>query len=287
MACMKAADLRLIDSGAGSAWFNMALDEALLINASNGDSPPTLRFFSWDIPSLSIGSFQRVEELDLDEIKARGIPLVRRPTGGRAVLHDEELTYSFICPIPSPLFPSDLMGSYKRIGECFIEGLRQIGIHATLVPVTKNPARKTAKINTRDPLCFSSPSWHEVLADGKKLIGSAQRRLRTAFLQQGSLIIYHDPAGLAGLLRSSRPESRQYAEESLRQKMTTLSELGIKKRFDELKDAIARGFGLVLGLDVIPGSPSAAEMELARRLYSEKYSSDGWNLHRQSLKDLA
>jgi len=272
--------LRLIDNGPGSAGFNMALDEALLVTASEGKAPPTLRFFSWETPSLSIGSFQRAEELDMAEIQGRGIPLVRRPTGGRAVLHDNELTYSIVCPIPSPLFPSDLMGSYKKIGECFLEGLRQVGIQATLVPVAKNPGRKAKKTTARDPLCFSSPSWHEVLAGGKKLIGSAQRRLSTAFLQQGSLIISHDPAALTGLLSFSGPESRICAEDSLARKMTTLSELGGTIGLDELKHCITRGFELVLGLKAVPGLPSPAELELAERLLSTKYKTEDWNLRR-------
>lgn len=264
----------------------MAVDEALL-KLSFGGGQPVLRFFSWEKPSLSIGSFQDADEVDTGELKLRDIPLVRRPTGGRAVLHDSELTYSVACPIPSEFFPSDLMGSYRVIGACFLEALGRLGVEASLVPVTKNPDRKRKKCAGRDPLCFSSPSWYEVLADGKKLIGSAQRRLKGAFLQQGSLMTDLDIGSLTGLLRYPDGESRTKAAYTLASKMTSLHEHTGEVSMDKLKASVAAGFEEVLGMRLAPSVLTAEETELAEKLMEEKYSTEDWNLHRQVPKDLA
>jgi lipoate-protein ligase A len=261
----------------------MAVDEAMLILASEGACPPTLRFFSWEVTSLSIGSFQDIKELDMDRLKPCGMPLVRRPTGGRAVLHGSELTYSVTCPIPSRFFPSDLMGSYKAIGSCFLEGLTGLGIDAALVPAAKNPDRKRRECAGRDPLCFSSPSWHEVLAGGKKLIGSAQRRLAGSFLQQGSLLVKLDIDGLISMMRFKDDGQRNAARDALASKMTALDEHASGVDMDSLKRAVVAGFEDVLGADVSPGTLTERETELARRLASEKYATDGWNLNRSKV----
>jgi lipoyl(octanoyl) transferase len=256
----------------------MAVDEALLILSGAPGSAPVLRFYSWDSPSLSIGSFQRVFELDLDEISARGVPLVRRPTGGRAVLHDSELTYSVTCRIPSDFFPSDLMGSYKKIGACFLRGLNFIGLPAELVPVRKGKNNS----NLSHPLCFSSPSWHEVLAGGRKLIGSAQRRLKNSFLQQGSFIIEKDYDALLALMKFESEADRVAAREALSRKMTALTEHLPGVSIDELKTALIKGFSEELGAGFEPDSLTPEEERLARKLMEEKYARREWNLERKA-----
>lgn len=273
---------RVIDTGAGDAGWNMAVDEALLLLSENGRTPPTLRFFSWDRPSLSIGSFQKSNELDLERIAREGVPLVRRPTGGRAVLHDAELTYSVVCAIPSPHFPSELMGSYKKVGACFVAGLGLLGVEAALVPVSRGAGANASKSAPHNPLCFASPSWHEVLADGKKLVGSAQRRLRGAFLQQGSLLMELDAEGLVSLFRFPDEGARRAATERLAAKMTALSEVKAGIYLDILKAALVSGFESEMGVPFVPGSLTPEETALARRLLSEKYGRDGWNLYRET-----
>jgi lipoate-protein ligase A len=257
----------------------MAVDEALLCMAGKGESPPTLRFYSWDVPSLSIGSFQKAVELNLPFIKEKGVPLVRRPTGGRAVLHDAELTYSVSCPIPTQCMPSELMGSYKAIGSCFLTGLKSLGVPAEMLPVTKNPERKCRPRDASHPLCFSSPSWYEVLVDGKKLIGSAQRRLKGSFLQQGSLLIKLDVDGLLSLMRTDG-EDKMRAREALLSKMTALTELGHEIHVDKLKSALIEGFRTGLGTSLVMDELTPEEHGLALGLLKEKYSRPEWNLYR-------
>jgi lipoate-protein ligase A len=273
---------RIIDTGPGAAAWNMALDEALLLSATEPGFTTTLRFFSWDKPSLSIGSFQKTHELDLARMESLDVPLVRRPTGGRAVLHAAELTYSITCRIPSEFFPNDLMGSYKTIGACFIRGLSLLGVEAALVPVNRNPAAKNSSLTGGNPLCFSSPSWHEVLAGGKKLVGSAQRRLPGAFLQQGSLLIKMDIDGLLDMLSFRDEAARRMAAEKLSSKMTALEEQGFNVDLNTLKGALIEGFEAEVGVKLVQGGLTTEETALADRLLAEKYSREEWNLFRRT-----
>ncbi len=258
----------------------MALDEALLLAASEEGFTPTLRFFSWDRPSLSIGSFQKAQELDLSKVKETGVPLVRRPTGGRAVLHDAELTYSITCPIPSTFFPSDLLGSYNMIGSCFVRGLKALGIEAGLYPLRRDGKHAQSGHN---PLCFSSPSWYEVLIDNKKLIGSAQRRLKGSFLQQGSLLIELDIPAILSFQQFKDDEARTKAQAGLIQKMTALHEHASGIGIEKLKGALVKGFGDEMGAVCSPGEVTKEESALAERLFEDKYSRDSWNLYREKL----
>jgi lipoyl(octanoyl) transferase len=182
-----------IDSGAGSGAHNMSVDEELLARAQECDGLPVLRFYTWDPPAVSLGRFQKIEEaVDAAACKRRGFDIVRRVTGGRAVLHHRELTYSVVARADNPLFPSDILGTYKIIAQGLMAGFRNIGIDAEMV---SHGGRNAPLVNnnSKNPSCFSSPSWYEIVVRGKKIAGSAQRRLSAAFLQHGSILIAYDP----------------------------------------------------------------------------------------------
>lgn len=183
---------RFIDSGANTAEFNMALDEDLLRSVAERGAPAALRFYTWAPPAVSLGRFQRVEAaVDLDACRRLGISVVRRITGGRAVLHNHELTYSIVSRTDDPIFPNDILGTYKVIARGLLAGLKGLGIPAEMVSRSCRHAA-LVKRHAREPSCFSSPSWYEILVNGKKIIGSAQRRIPGAFLQHGSILIGHD-----------------------------------------------------------------------------------------------
>jgi lipoate-protein ligase A len=171
---------RLLDSGEGAPGLNMALDEAILRAVIEKRVPPTLRFYSWKSFSVSLGYFQRVEEIDTEFCVKAGIPLVRRPTGGRAILHGDELTYSFSCTYEDFFGPKGLYEIYNAISECFVNALRRQGL-----PVSVE-RRKRVRYG-HNPLCFMSSSFGEITLSGVKVLGSAQKRLREGFLQQGSM----------------------------------------------------------------------------------------------------
>lgn len=206
---------RFLDSGANTAEFNMALDEELLRSVAEGGEPATLRFYTWSPPAVSLGRFQRVETaVDMDACRRLGISVVRRITGGRAVLHNHELTYSIISRTDDPMFPNDVLGTYKVIAEGLIAGLRVLGISAEMVSRSCRYAA-LVKRHAKEPSCFSSPSWYEILVNGKKIIGSAQRRIRGAFLQHGSILIGHDPKLESRVIRGSSGEGVTFIEREL------------------------------------------------------------------------
>jgi lipoate-protein ligase A len=187
-------DWKFLDTGAGSGEQNMSVDEELLARAQAGDATPVLRFYTWDPPAVSLGRFQKSETaVDAAACRQRGFDIVRRVTGGRAVLHHRELTYSVVARTDHPLFPSDILGTYKIIAQGLMAGFRNIGIDAEMVSHGGRNAPLVNK-NSKNPSCFSSPSWYEIVVGGRKIAGSAQRRLSAAFLQHGSILISYDPA---------------------------------------------------------------------------------------------
>jgi len=168
--------------------FNMALDAAVVEAVVRGDAPPTVRLYEWDAAAITIGWNQREEEtVDLDRCSADGLDVVRRPTGGRAVYHLHELSYSVAAAVTDPVFGGSLMETYGAIGHVLCEALRGYGVNAVLSPGGSDPGRLRGKGRTRP--CFLSASRFEVTVDGKKLVGSAQRRFRGFFLQQGSILL--------------------------------------------------------------------------------------------------
>ncbi len=182
-----------LDTGPHLGAYNMAVDEELLAKAQAGEKIPVLRFYGWDPPAVSLGRFQKVREaVNIEACGQRGFDIVRRITGGRAVLHRHELTYSVISRIDNPLFPPNIHGTYKVIAEGLLAGLRNLDISAEIVSRASRHAH-LVETHAKDPACFSSPSWYEIVVNGKKIVGSAQRRLSHAFLQHGSILIDYDP----------------------------------------------------------------------------------------------
>lgn len=230
---------KLIDSGPNIGAYNMAVDEELLARAQAGEKTPVLRLYSWDPPAVSLGRFQKSEDaVNVEACKRLGFDIVRRITGGRAVLHNQELTYSIIARTDNPLFPSSVLGAYKVIAAGLLAGLKNLGISAEMVSRGGRHAVLVKK-DAKDPACFSSPSWYEILVNNKKIIGSAQRRMRGAFLQHGSILIDYDarleaeviPGGCGGDV------------------VTCIKrELGRDVPFDVVKQAFVKGFSEELGI---------------------------------------
>lgn len=232
---------RLIDSGPHPGADNMRLDELLLERAVNGERVPTLRLYTWDPPAVSLGRFQdRETAVKAEACRRLGIDIVRRTTGGRAVLHQQELTYSVVSLTDNTLFPQDVLGTYKVIAMGLLAALRNLGIEAEMVSRSNRHAGLVKK-KAKDPSCFSSPSWYELLVNGKKIIGSAQRRVSGAFLQHGSILIKRDPALEAAVI----PGGGGGAVTSI------CDTLGRDVSRDEVKKAFMIGFGNALGLEFV------------------------------------
>ena len=271
---------RLIDNGPANAATNMAIDEAIALASRLGHSPTTLRFYTWYPSALSIGYFQSIEEeIRLAHCKAQGYGFVRRPTGGKAVLHDQELTYSVAARADNSLFPKDLHGTFLVIAQAFIRGLDGLGIKAQVFGPESR--RRQAISPQSSQACFATAMGFEIGVEGKKLIGSAQRRWREGFLQHGSILLEFHPEKLFDLLKFPDGKRRKQALDKAVQVVTSLSSI-LQKRLDpnRLKEGLIKGFEETLKIQVAPSPLAPFELELAQTLIQKKYGTDAWNLHR-------
>jgi len=230
---------RYLDTGPASAAENMAMDEKLLAEAVKGSAVPILRFYTWAPPAVSLGRFQdEASSVNHAACRKHGFDIVRRVTGGRAVLHRHELTYSVTSPIGNGLFPNDVLGTYKVLASGLIAGLARLGVSAEMVSPSGDRA-EMVKRDRSEPACFSSPSWYEILVHGRKIVGSAQRRLAGAFLQHGSILIDHDP----------ELEAEVIPQSCMKDVVTCINrETGRAVPPDEVKLAFRSGFSEVLGV---------------------------------------
>ena len=256
---------RLLNTEAAEAAWNMAVDEAILTLFPQL-RVPTLRFYSWKRPTLSIGYFQSVKEINLQECRRRGYEFVRRPTGGRAVLHDQELTYSVVCSIE--ILSESVAKSHQILSEALALGLRQLSLQAELTRARKSDSTSA---------CFAAPSWAELTVNGKKVIGSAQMRTKQAILQHGSIPLRLDLDKLLGLLT---PRSR-HLESGLKLKATSLNELvGREFSISEVKRAILRGFEQRFEIHIQAAPLAPEELSLAKKLAAERYANPDWTFRR-------
>ncbi|MDI3327379.1 MAG: biotin/lipoate A/B protein ligase family protein [Alicyclobacillaceae bacterium] len=258
----------------------MAVDEAILIVHGEGSVPPTLRFYAWDPPTLSIGYFQRAEkEIDFESLRRRGYGFVRRPTGGRAVLHDREVTYSVVVSESYPGMPESVTESYRVISEGLVRGLRRMGLDAGFARPDEEQRKRL--LEPGSAACFDSPSWYEVVVEGRKLIGSAQTRQRGVILQHGSLLLELDARALFGVLRFPSEKVRERLLRSFLHHAVALGDLtGGKVSREEVEKALVEGFADALGVEMVPGELTDRERTLAETLVREKYGSDAWNFRR-------
>ena len=231
---------RFLDSGPSTGAQNMAIDEELLRDAARPGALPVLRFYTWSPPAVSLGRFQDAERaVNAEACRMHGFDIVRRITGGRAVLHRDELTYCIVSSIDHGLFPNDVLGTYKVIAAGLLAGLRNLDIAAEMVSRSGRHAG-LVKSGTQEPACFSSPSWYEILVKGRKIIGSAQRRVGRAFLQHGSILIGYDP----------ELESEAIPGGGMKDAVTCIRmELGRETGPEEVSRAFLEGFSLALDID--------------------------------------
>jgi lipoate-protein ligase A len=258
--------IRLISQGPENAFFNMALDEAIAESVREKLSPPTLRFYQWDRPSITIGYFQRASDVNLDYCGEKGYPLVRRVTGGRAILHDEELTYSISSFAGSALFKDRMIETYTAISNALLHGLRLNGIEARM------SFRKKRSEHHKNPSCFKSMSYGEITADRKKIVGSAQKRFKNGFLQHGSLLLGFNADELRRSLREIGPDDFTHIG-SIRECSSGITP-------DQLRISLKEAFEKELNVKLVSDVPSKAELKAADTLVKTKYSTDGWNFRR-------
>lgn len=271
---------RLLETGPANAFTNMAVDEALLETCAAGDVPPTLRFYTWSPPAVSLGYGQQIEPaIDLARCRALGIDVVRRPTGGRAVLHEHEVTYSVVIREDEPRAASGVLASYLTMSQALMRGLSYLDIKAELLPLRRSPSLPS---DAESPACFITPSSYEVAVGGRKVIGSAQRRLHGVILQHGSLPISLDLEKFCSLLRPLQPGSlAAMVAAEYRAHMTSLQEAG-GRPYDEAEviAALSKGFAEVWGVELIQGHLTSDESRASAHLRTTKYRSPAWTWRR-------
>lgn len=252
----------------------MALDEALLESVAAHSQPPTLRLYQWEPECLSLGHAQPAQDVDLERVRALGWDLVRRTTGGRAILHAEELTYSVTAPIDHPLVAGGVLPSYCRLSEGLLTGLRVLGVEADTAPGKTPPEAERA-----NPVCFEAPSAYEITTSGRKLIGSAQLRRAAGLLQHGSLPLGGDVGLICEGLRYETAAHRAAAADRVRRRATTLEQaLGQRLSWQRVADALAEGFARALGVEWVLAAPTDAEQARAHVLRAERFGAEAWTL---------
>ncbi|MGA1866500.1 MAG: biotin/lipoate A/B protein ligase family protein [Thermoplasmatota archaeon] len=266
---------RLIVDGPLTPADNMARDEALLRRVIAKESVPCLRFYRWRPAGLSIGRFQSVGKgMDLEACRKYGVEMVRRLTGGEAVLHDDEITYSIIVPVTHPRFEGrGVVDTYRTISRALVKGLGLTGVDSSMAdgaPTRPDPAGQG--------VCFYTPTVYEIVAGGKKIIGSAQAREKLVILQHGSIPIDWDIDKQLEVMGVSK-EYRDAFRELFKHRATTISEqLGRRPDIQELVYNFSRGFEEVFDMELEPSEYSVQESKMANWLVDRKYGSDEWNM---------
>ncbi|MGC8833201.1 MAG: lipoate--protein ligase family protein [Armatimonadota bacterium] len=259
---MVAARWRLILDGPAQGFWNMAVDEALFHWAEQHGGCPVIRFYAWHPPCVSLGKFQKVDaSVDLEACRRLGIELVRRPTGGRAILHESEVTYSIVAPLAS----WGILESYRYLSEGLVLGLRKLGIEACY------GAERAPNLHSRAS-CFAHAARCDIVVGGRKVIGSAQVRGRRWLLQQGSIpleISIERNAAVFGW----RDESDAGAASSLSEVLDR------PVAAEEVICAMVQGFESALQAPLKAEALTPREEALAEHLARTKYAVEEWTLY--------
>jgi lipoate-protein ligase A len=263
---------RLLISEPLSGPENMALDEAIMESVGAGLVRPTLRLYAWHPSCLSLGYAQPVADVNHAALVEHGWDLVRRPTGGRAILHTDELTYAIVAPADHPELQGGVLESYRRLRRGLAAALAGLGL--VVDPAHGEPLSAESRAN---PVCFEVPSAYEITVRGFKLLGSAQVRRRDAILQHGTLPLAGDLSRVCLVLRHENLTSREKARERLLERAATLeSLLGEPVRWNHAARAIQAGFEGELGWHFERGVLLQRELDRADVLAAERYRSQVW-----------
>jgi lipoate-protein ligase A len=256
------------------AFENMAIDEAMFRVNQYKDLPPTLRLYGWAFPTVSLGYFQDIKrEVDVEACRRYHIDIVRRPTGGKAVLHEGDLTYAVVASEGNPPFPSDILGTYRVISQCIAGGLALLGIKAEMADNSRLMDGDSLKAS-----CFSSPSRYELLVQNRKICGSAQVRSRGVFLQHGSILMEFNPYKTCEVMLPHLADCQGQVER-LKQSVTSVFEHADRPvDVSDVCRVLIAGFEKLLGIKLVQGTLSPEEEEVKAQLMKHKYMNVKWNM---------
>jgi lipoyl(octanoyl) transferase len=256
---------------AAGAW-NMAVDEAILEAVGSRQVLPTLRLYAWAPPCLSLGFAQPVKDVDRAALARNGWDLVRRPTGGRAILHTDELTYSVIAPLDEPRVAGGVLQSYCRLAGALVNALQRLGLPAQ----AEKEYLLAAGTQSNEPVCFEVPSNYEITVSGRKLVGSAQARRKEGVLQHGSLPLYGDLTRITQALAYPDEAARVRAADRLLAHAANAQMLGRSLTWTQSADAFVYAFQETLNLDFHEELLTSDELHRAGELVEQKYGNASW-----------
>lgn len=257
---------RFIESGPLDGAHNMAVDEALLSCFDPEISRPVFRIYGWEPPSLSLGRFQQAGEiLDQDRIRAAGISVVRRITGGGVIYHADELTYSLVCAPRHVPSAASIKESFRVLTSFLMEFYRKLGLEPSYAV---DSAGCPSPLGERSPFCFAGRETYDIIIENRKIGGNAQRRLKNVIFQHGSIPVVNRAELGAAFLRKPPP--------GISEGVTSLREQGVKECVDHLKGLMAAAFKETMPATLIESRLTEEEERLAASLAEGKHSSDLW-----------
>lgn len=263
---------RLIHTPPSNGAWNMAVDESILEHIYHGESVQTLRLYSWNPPCLSLGHAQPFKDVDMERLKSRGWEGVRRVTGGRAILHTDEITYSVTGNENDEILAGGVLDSYNRLSKALLYAVQSLNLQVEVQEGKNTPASQNL-----NPVCFEVPSSYEITVDGKKLIGSAQARKKEGVLQHGSLPLTGDLTRICDALVFENESARQEAKDRLLMRATTVkSVLGVEISWENAAQALVKGFEAELGIQFEDAELSQSEIQRTNELIKEKYAHSTW-----------
>ena len=271
---------------ARDAFMNMAVDEAVLMHCIEGRSAPMLRFYEWEKPSISIGYTMNAEaEVNLPLCQERDVPVVRRMTGGGLVFHKCDITYTVIFPedfasgeTGEPRRRLSVLESYRLVNRALAEGLEELGVRTSLLGREEGRAGASGGGGN---VCFSNPTVYDILHDGRKLAGSAQRRKKGWVLHQGSMLFSSEYVTMCELVAGGGPGVLPLSENPMATTAVCLEEiLGERPDRERVVAVLSESFARAMGITLEKSSLTRSEIEMAERLRREKYSTDDWNRRR-------
>jgi len=269
----------VVDEMPRSGAANMAVDQAIAEACVAGESLPTLRFYQWKPPAVSLGRHQPIDEIDHKAAAAHGYEIVRRPTGGRAILHTDEFTYAVAAPLSEPRLAGGIMDSYLNISNALLAGLHALGVAADKAPGT---TRAGADVSAA---CFEVPSAYEITLGGRKLMGSAQSRRAGYALQHGSLPLVGDITRLIDVLLLEPPTADALRQELAARACTLAMALGVPDEspqvaFAAVCAAMRQGFEQTLALTFRLSPLTPAELRRSAVLIREQFANPAWTDYR-------
>lgn len=266
---------RLVFTKPARGDWNMAVDEALMESAIKQGSSPTLRLYAWDPPCVSLGYAQNYADMDQASLRKHGWTVVRRLTGGRAVLHTDEITYSVSGCLDYPLFAGSILESYRRLAAALVAATSLLGIH---VDVQEKPNSNNRKKTSADAACFEAASNYEITFEGKKLIGSAQSRRNGGLLQHGTMPLTEGLDRIIEVIQFPSTEEREQAKRRLLDHAITFEEASNRRLgWQEAALAFQQGFRDALNIDFLEQGLSPEEEARVRELIQTKYGAEAWN----------